>query len=396
MAHVTSGLQCRRTDPAARTVAVGRLRRHCWHCCDLFRRRGAGRDVGVLRATTCTSLFTTGGIFSAFPATELPGVASERCCCAACWRAFWQGCSLSGFAALFGEPQIELAIGFEIAMEHAAGHAPEPELVSRAVQRGAGLLTAGVASGAALGGLVALVFALAYQRVGRLSPRALAALLAAGGFVAVVLVPQLKYPANPPSIGEPETIGAAHRALFRDDPDCSCRTGACRAAGTQSADAVRRLECLTDRDAWRSSASLPRSSLSCPMSTKCRTTFPPVVLWRFRLAVARHAVGALGVVRRDLRRAGGARVLCATPVQSIEPIASVRPPPTPAPDRDRQSDPLPSPARSTAGSRPVPRPRPAAARRSTADAWSRPDAGSGCACRRYSRDARTAARLPPA
>jgi hypothetical protein len=112
-----------------------------------------------------------------------------------------------GFATVFGEPQIELAIGFESLMDHAAGLAPEPELVSRAVQRSAGLLTAGVACGAALGGIVALVFAFAYLRVGRFSPRALAALLASAGFIVVVLVPQLKYPANPPSIGEPETIG---------------------------------------------------------------------------------------------------------------------------------------------------------------------------------------------
>ena len=52
-------------------------------------------------------------------------------------------------------------------MDHAAGHAPEAELVGRAMQRSAGLLVAGVACGAALGGIVALVFAFAYQRVGR-------------------------------------------------------------------------------------------------------------------------------------------------------------------------------------------------------------------------------------
>jgi hypothetical protein len=119
-----------------------------------------------------------------------------------------------GFAMLFGEPPLELAIGFAALTDHTAGHAPEPELVSRAVQRSAGLLVAGVACGAALGGITALVFAFAYQRIGRFTPRALAALLAGAGFVTLALVPQLKYPANPPSIGTPETIGLRTALYF--------------------------------------------------------------------------------------------------------------------------------------------------------------------------------------
>jgi putative cobalt transporter subunit CbtA len=35
-----------------------------------------------------------------------------------------------------------------------------------------------------------------------------------GGFVAVVLVPDLKYPANPPSVGNPETIGLRTELFF--------------------------------------------------------------------------------------------------------------------------------------------------------------------------------------
>jgi len=118
-----------------------------------------------------------------------------------------------GFAALFGEPPLDLAIGFET-LTHHADHAAEPALVSRAVQRSVGLAFAGVACGAALGGIIALVFALAYQRIGRFTPRMLAALLAGGGFVATVLAPQLKYPANPPSIGTPATIGLRTALYF--------------------------------------------------------------------------------------------------------------------------------------------------------------------------------------
>lgn len=118
------------------------------------------------------------------------------------------------FAWLFGEPQLELALGFEAAMEHAADHAAEPELVSRAVQSSAGLLVAGMALGVALGGFLALAFAFAYQRIAHTSPRALAVLLAIAGFIAMVLVPQIKYPASPPSVGMSETIGLRTALYF--------------------------------------------------------------------------------------------------------------------------------------------------------------------------------------
>jgi hypothetical protein len=120
-----------------------------------------------------------------------------------------------GFAWLFGEPQVDLAIGFEEHMHQMAGEAPEPELVSRAVQSTVGLLTGVVVYSCALGGLFALVFAYAYGRIGQLSPRATAAVIAIAGFVALVLIPQIKYPANPPSIGEPETIGMRTALYFR-------------------------------------------------------------------------------------------------------------------------------------------------------------------------------------
>jgi predicted cobalt transporter CbtA len=188
-----------------------------------------------------------------------------------------------GFATLFGEPQIELAISFESLMEHTAGHAPEPELVSRAVQRSAGLLTAGVASGAALGGIVALVFALAWQRIGLIGPRALAALLASAGFVAVVLVPQLKYPANPPSIGEPETIGMRTALHFE-------MMLIALAAMVLAVLLGRRL--LTRFGGWNASlvaalafvCIVASVQFALPDVNEVPDGFPAVVLWRFRIA----------------------------------------------------------------------------------------------------------------
>ncbi|HVJ32955.1 MAG TPA: CbtA family protein [Terriglobia bacterium] len=112
-----------------------------------------------------------------------------------------------GFAKLFAEPSVDRAIAFEAQMEAAKGEAPEEELVSRDVQSSIGLLTGTVVYGAAIGGLFALVFAYAYGRLGGLKARGTAALVASAGFVAVILVPFIKYPANPPSVGDPETIG---------------------------------------------------------------------------------------------------------------------------------------------------------------------------------------------
>ncbi|MET1028119.1 MAG: CbtA family protein [Dongiaceae bacterium] len=117
-----------------------------------------------------------------------------------------------GFARVFGEPAVDGAIAFEEQTAATHGEAHEPELVSREVQSSIGLLTGTLVYGAAIGGLFALVFAYAYGRVGSLGARETAALLALAGFVAVILVPFLKYPANPPSVGNPETIG--HRTAL--------------------------------------------------------------------------------------------------------------------------------------------------------------------------------------
>jgi predicted cobalt transporter CbtA len=126
---------------------------------------------------------------------------------------FVAGLLAFGFARAFGEPQVDRAIAFEEQMSAAKGQAPESELVSREVQASAGLFTGVVVYGAAIGGLFSLVFAFLYGRVGRLNARSLSALLAVAGFVAIVLVPAIKYPPNPPAIGTPETIGL-RTALF--------------------------------------------------------------------------------------------------------------------------------------------------------------------------------------
>jgi predicted cobalt transporter CbtA len=127
-----------------------------------------------------------------------------------------------GFLKLVGEPAVDKAIAFETAMDAAKDKAKkdeamakgmpapvedyDPELVSRPTQAGIGLFTGVTVYNTAFGGLFALVFALAYRRMGDFGPRATAGLLAASGLVAIYVAPNLKYPANPPSVGDPETI----------------------------------------------------------------------------------------------------------------------------------------------------------------------------------------------
>lgn len=121
-----------------------------------------------------------------------------------------------GFLKLAGEPSVDRAIAFETVMAKAKAAeakakgvpapAEYPEIVSRHVQSGIGLLTAVAVYSTAFGGIFSLVFALAYRRMGDFGARASSALLAAAGFIGVYFVPVLKYPANPPSVGLAETI----------------------------------------------------------------------------------------------------------------------------------------------------------------------------------------------
>ena len=119
-------------------------------------------------------------------------------------------------AYVLGEPELDYAIGLEEQRAIAAGETPldNPEIVSRAVQSTAGLATGILIYGAAIGGIFALVFAFVHGRVTRLGARADAALLAMAAWVAVVLVPQMKYGPNPPAVGSAETIGARTVLFF--------------------------------------------------------------------------------------------------------------------------------------------------------------------------------------
>ncbi|MFJ9213485.1 CbtA family protein [Streptomyces sp. NPDC102264] len=129
-------------------------------------------------------------------------------------------------AYVAGEPSVRDSIAQEEARsapahqhggeDHQQGAAEEEEeeLVSRPVQSTFGLATGVLVYGVALGGIASLVFAGCLGRIGRFGPRATAALLAGAAFVTVYLVPFLKYPATPPAVGNPDTIGKRTTLFF--------------------------------------------------------------------------------------------------------------------------------------------------------------------------------------
>ncbi|GGV74793.1 membrane protein [Streptomyces gelaticus] len=114
-------------------------------------------------------------------------------------------------ACFLGESRVDAAIALE--ESHSHHHDGGEELVSRTVQSTAGLATGVLVFGVAIGGIAALVFCYALGRIGRFGPRATAVLIAGAALLTVYVVPFLKYPANPPAVGNPDTIGR-RTALF--------------------------------------------------------------------------------------------------------------------------------------------------------------------------------------
>lgn len=188
-----------------------------------------------------------------------------------------------GWATAFGEPQIGQAIRFEASQEQTSGAAHEAPLVSRTLQETIGLGTAVVVVGLVFGGLFALGFAVVYGRFLRTQARVTALILAVAGFCTASLVPFLKYPANPPAVGQPETIGRRTTLYFAMILITLLTT-------VLSAALARRWH---DRfGAWNATllalavyvAVIAIAYVVMPGVNEVPTTFPATVLWRFRLA----------------------------------------------------------------------------------------------------------------
>jgi predicted cobalt transporter CbtA len=200
------------------------------------------------------------------------------------------GLFVFAFARWAGEPQVDRAIAFEASMDQAKGEPPEPEMVSRKIQKNVGLLTGTMIFATALGGIFGLVFAYSRGRLSQARPRVLAALIAGMGFITIVLVPSLKYPANPPSVGNPETIGIRTGAYF-------LMITVSVMAMVLSVQAKRALS--KSLDAWNASLLAALlfviivgiSAHFLPAIDEVPVGFPATLLWKFRIASwATHAV----------------------------------------------------------------------------------------------------------
>ncbi len=187
-------------------------------------------------------------------------------------------------ATLLGESQGQQAIAFgEARAAAAAGGPADPVLVSRGVQSTLGLATGLLVYSVAIGGLFALAYACAQGRLGTASARTTAALVALAGFTGAYLLPSLKYPANPPSIGNPDTIG--HRtALYFGMLAISVLVV------IGSAIEARRLAARLGN--WNAAllaaggglVAIGLAYLALPAVHETPPGFPADVLWRFRLA----------------------------------------------------------------------------------------------------------------
>lgn len=200
-----------------------------------------------------------------------------------------------GFARIAGEPSVERAVQFEAqqdAAQAAAARAAgkeveedEPEVFSRSVQSGIGLLTGVVGLGAGLGAMFGVLFAVANGRIGNLGPGATAGLLAALCWITVYLVPALKYPASPPSVGIPDTIQLRTGLYFLMYALSICATVGAWTLGTVL---VR---------AWGLWNGIVAALLAyllvlaiifplLPSINEVPSNFPAVTLWNFRIASA--------------------------------------------------------------------------------------------------------------
>ncbi|MFI5938422.1 CbtA family protein [Actinoplanes sp. NPDC051494] len=118
------------------------------------------------------------------------------------------------FAYSLGEPKVDAAIAIEEAAAQAeapaageAGHSHDEEeaLVSRDGQKG-GLFLATALYGVAMGGLLATAYTVLRRRLRTADDSRAALGLAGAALAGLVLVPFVKYPPNPPAVGDPSTI----------------------------------------------------------------------------------------------------------------------------------------------------------------------------------------------
>ena len=196
------------------------------------------------------------------------------------------GAASALFAATAGRGPIRDAIALEDSLSHTASGAHHEDLFARGTQEIGGAVGL-IVFGLALGVIFAVVLGAVGPRLAASTPLVASIRLGCVGFVAVVVVPFLKYPANPPAVGDPSTVNERTMLYF-----------AVLALSVLLAWAVwrfhRAARLAPTSQAWATAATgaagLAVIFLALPASPDA-VDAPADLVWRFRLA----SLGALAV-----------------------------------------------------------------------------------------------------
>ncbi len=123
------------------------------------------------------------------------------------------GLAAGVFHSLATEPVIQRAIDLEGVLRSAAGEPKREEVVSRRVQR-VGMIIGFLLFGAAWGTLFGVAYWLLPGHAAGAHVRVQALGLALAGYWTLGVFPHFKYPANPPGVGNPETVGYREGLYF--------------------------------------------------------------------------------------------------------------------------------------------------------------------------------------
>lgn len=190
------------------------------------------------------------------------------------------------WAHFVGEPPVRAAIAVEeaaAAKTAMPGMAEEAPVVTRSTQETWGLGVGVLIFSVAIGGFLSLVFAMVYGRVGALRARGTVLAICAIGFVAIVLVPLTKYPANPPAVGSGDTINERTEFFFVLVIIALVAAVAAVRLGRQL------LPRIGGGNALAAALLLfvvliGVAHVALPAQNEVRAGFPPQILWDFRLA----------------------------------------------------------------------------------------------------------------
>ncbi len=194
------------------------------------------------------------------------------------------GLLAAAFVAVVAEDSIDEAIAIEQAqtVDQSTEQSDDEPLVSRSGQVIGGLLAA-IFYGLFTGTVFGTVFASVRHRIRAADDFRRAIILAVAAFLATAFIPALKYPANPPAVGDPATIGQRTFLYFTF---LGASITVMFAVGLLYRQLRDRFDQPSSQVATVALAVLAYVALMVVWPTSpdtIPTDFPPDLLWRFRL-----------------------------------------------------------------------------------------------------------------